>query len=104
MVADAFYNEDLSSSDVYHRDGDKTNNRIDNLLVGDRSDSIHNAQIHGKYVSSRQKEVTVVETGKSYKSIKECSEDIGVNQSTISKCLNYDFYGNRKGLHFEPAD
>lgn len=104
LVAEAFMEESLNNKDIFHDDGNKLNNRIDNLIVGDRADSINNARVHGRYESRRQKGLIVVETGKTYKSIKECSDDIGINQSSISKCLNYDFYGNKKGLHFKQAD
>lgn len=52
----------------------------------------------------RNRKILVVETGKVYNTIRECSEDIGVNPSTVCKCLNYPFYGNRKGLHFKYTD
>ena len=103
IVAEAFLKENLDDKDVYHIDCDKTNNRIDNLLVGERSNSIHNAKEHGLYESKRKKPLIVVETGKAYDSITECSKDIGINSTTISKCLNYEFYGNRGNLHFKSA-
>ena len=104
LVAEAFYNIGLGEANAYHRDGNKLNNRIDNIEIGDRSDAIKNACANGCFHSTRRKKLMVVETGKIYNSIRECSEDTGINPSTISKCLNYDFYGNRQGLHFVAVD
>ena len=104
LVAEAFYEEDLSYRAVLHRDCDQRNNDICNLFVGDQSDVIINSYSKLKRVPYNKRRIRVVETGEVFDSIRECSDAIGVNCSTISKCLNYSFYNNRSNLHFELLD
>lgn len=87
LVADAFLDEEYGKPCVGYIDGNKRNNRVDNLER-----------------KRRNKRIRVIETGEIYNSISECSEAIGMNKATISKCCNYDFYSNAKGLHFEAVD
>lgn len=87
LVADAFLDEEQGKPCVGYIDGNKRNNRIDNLER-----------------RRCNKKIRVVETGEIYNSISECSKAIGMNKATISKCCNYDFYNNTKGLHFEAVD
>lgn len=87
LVADTYLGEDPTKPRIKYIDGNKHNNRPDNIEL-----------------KSRGKKIRVVETGEVYDSISECSKVIGINKSTISKCCNYDFYNNRQGLHFEAVD
>lgn len=87
LVADAFLDEKPGKPCVGYIDGNKRNNRIDNLER-----------------RRCNKKIRVIETGEVYNSIRECSKAIGINEATISKCCNYDFYNNTKGLHFEALD
>lgn len=87
LVADTYLEKDPARPRIGYIDGNKRNNRPDNIER-----------------RSRGKKVRVVETGEVYNSISECGEAIGMNLSTISKCCNYDFYSNKKGLHFETID
>lgn len=87
LVADAFLDEEPGKPCVGYIDGNKRNNRVDNLER-----------------KRRNKRIRVIETGEIYNSISECSEAIGMNKATISKCCNYDFYSNAKSLHFEAVD
>lgn len=87
LVADTYLENDPTKPYIKYIDGDKHNNRPDNIER-----------------RSRCKKIRVVETGEIYDSISECSKAIGMNKSTISKCCNYDFYNNSKGLHFEAVD
>lgn len=87
LVADTYLDKDPSKSCIRYIDGNKHNNRPDNIER-----------------RSRGKRIRVVETGEVYNSISECSKSIGMNKSTISKCCNYNFYNNNRGLHFEAVD
>lgn len=84
LVADTYLGEDPTRPRIRYIDGNKHNNRPDNIEL-----------------RSRGKKIRVVETGEVYDSISECSKAIGMNIATISKCCNYSFYNNMKGLHFE---
>ncbi len=87
LVADTYLEDDPNKPYIRYINGDKHNNRPDNIER-----------------RSRGKKIRVVETGEIYNSISECSKAIGMNKATISKCCNYDFYNNTKGLHFEAVD
>lgn len=84
LVADVFIPEENGKNAIGYIDGNKRNNRADNLKR-----------------KRSNKRIRVVETGEEYESISDCSKSIGMNKSTISKCCNYDFYKNERGLHFE---
>ena len=105
LVAKTFCGYRPYGYEAYHLDCDKLKNVADNIAWGSRSDVIKNAYRNGRLKPYRCKRIRVVETGKVYSSIGECSNDISLNPSTISKCLNYpDIYNNRYGYHFETLD
>ena len=86
LVAEAYLYGDLEHSYIEQIDNNKRNVRADNL------------KLKPKRIGKRAK---VPATGKIYDSIKDCSRDLGVSASTISKCLNYKFHRNQYGYHFE---
>lgn len=106
LVAEAFIEEsDRDGSLVTHKDNDINNNVVDNLEYSTRSRIIKRSYDEGRKVPrNKGRRILVVETGKIYNSIAECSRDIGLSKSSISKCLNYRFYNNRLGYHFEEVD
>lgn len=102
LVAGAFRGGLKPGEEVYHKDGNRSNNNIYNLEIGTRSDSVRRSyETKSPY---QQKQILVVETGEIYNSIQECSEATGVPASTISKCANYEFCNNRAGLQFRHVD
>lgn len=86
LVAEAYIDGDLEHSYIEQIDNNKRNVRANNL------------KLKPKRIGKR---VKVLETGEVYDSIKECSKEVGLSVSTISKCLNYDFHSNKYGYHFE---
>lgn len=92
LIASNFFNEDLNEYDVKHKDRNKLNNRVDNLRLKKR------------YGSRNKKRIRVVETGEVYESITECSKDLGVSISVISKMINGCCFGSKTGYHFEVVD
>ena len=89
LVAESYLDGDIEHSYITHIDGDKRNIKATNL----------------KLKPKRQgRRIKVLETGDIYDSIKECSRELHVSPSTISKCLNYNFYRNIYGYHFEEVN
>lgn len=86
LVAESYLDGDAKHSYITHADGNKRNVKANNLRLKNKKSG---------------KKVKVLETGMIYDSISECSRDMGISTSTISKNLNYAFYHNRYGFHFE---
>lgn len=101
LVADAFNESSDSYLDVIHKDGDKSNNNINNLEYCNRSDIIKHTYLNGRKQLHRMKKVRCIETGEEFESIVECSKVTGINKSTISKCINNPYLSSREGYHFE---
>lgn len=99
VIAETFLGEH-PGMDVRYRDLDPLNVCVDNLEWCTRSELISDAYKRGTKNPYQSISVRVVETGKVYDTITECSEDTGCARSEICKYLK----GKRphvKNLHFE---
>ena len=81
-------------------DGDKSNNRIDNLEFCTRQENIQHAFRTGLSHGSRKKAVRIIETGEEFDSTNECAIAIGADRTQIKDCL-HGKCKTYKGLHFE---
>ena len=99
IIAETFLGEH-PGMDVRHKDNDRTNNRVDNLYWTTRKETINDAFRSGSKKPPRQIPVKVVETGKVYESIRECSRDTGCDPSEIRKQIDGRIR-HVKGLHFK---
>ena len=100
LVAETFLGPRPEKHDVNHKDGNKLNNRVDNLEYCTRSENVAHAYKNGlnKLTSS----VKIVETGETYNSINECARAIDGSSKNIALCLNPKYQRNtHKGYHFE---
>lgn len=88
MVASAFVRGWRPRTQVMHFDGDKSNNRVDNLRV--RSRRFYPEDVRIRHY--RGQSVRIVETGEIFRSIRDCARKIGGDYSTIYQCLK----GKRK--------
>lgn len=107
LVAEAFVDGCEPGLDVNHKNGDKTDNRRDNLEWCTRRDNVKHAFAIGlakghkpPNAGTPPKQVRIVETGQVYESQAECARAVGGSVGAISQCL----HGARKkhhGYHYE---
>lgn len=101
MVAETWIDNPNNYREVNHINGDKSDNRVENLEWTTRSENICHAYRTGLR-KAKGTPIRIVETGEVFESIQECARRIGGYQSAISTCLA----GKRSthhGYHFEYA-
>ena len=82
---------------VDHKDGNKQNNKVDNLQW---ITSGENSTLAAKAGLYKPKPVRIKETGEIFRSIQECADTIKAKPSNISNCLSKG-YRSVKDMHFE---
>ena len=109
LVAEAFLPNPDKKPQVNHIDGNKKNNRLDNLEWVTASENMKHSYDSKIRVPHQERPVRIVETGEIFKSVKECAEKIEGHDCDISRCLRQStakglMQANgytHKGLHFE---
>ena len=96
LVAEAFIPNPDNLPCVDHIDGNKLNNKVENLQWISYSDNTRKACI-GK--DRRPKPVICIETGKVYKNIKEANKDLHIPEAVLSAVVRGE-YPSYHGLHF----
>ena len=107
LVAAAFCEKHYDDTEVAYRDGDRKNLDADNLDWWRRDDINRRTYIRNgreKRPGRKMRAIKVLETGEIFESITEASKELNLSLSTISKCLNYPYYNNRMGYHFEEIE
>ena len=103
MVADKWIDNPNQYKEVNHINGNKDDNRVENLEWTTRSENMRHAFRTGlKKGYAKGTPVRIVETGETFESISECARRIGGDQGNISRCLAGKASTHR-GYHFEYA-
>ena len=97
LVADTWIDNPNHYKEVNHINGDKDDNRVENLEWVTHSQNMRHA---GRTGLIKGTPVRIVETGEVFESITECARRIGGSQANISHCLA-GRHSTCRGYHFE---
>lgn len=89
LVAAAFLPNPCGKSEVNHKDGDKTNNALNNLeWVTPSENQRHSRRVLGNWTGPPKKPVLCTDTGVVYQSAHDAARALGVSQGSISNVCN----------------
>lgn len=99
LVAETWLDNPNHYREVNHINGDKSDNRVENLEWTTRGENIRHAYRTG-LKKAEGTPILIVETGEIFESISECARRIGGYHQHISKCLAGK-QSTHRGYHFE---
>lgn len=99
MVAETWIDNPNNYEEVNHINGDKDDNRVENLEWTTRSQNNRHAWRTGLNKGSSTP-IRIVETGEIFESLSECARRIGGTRGHITDCLA-GRQSTHRGYHFE---
>lgn len=99
LVAETWIDNPNHYPEVNHINGDKTDNRVENLEWVTHSENMRHAYRTGLN-KAEGTPIRIVETGETFESISECARRIGATHGQISNCLA-GRQSTCHGYHFE---
>lgn len=102
LVAETFDDGiiDRTNLDVIHKDGNKMNNKLTNLIWGTRSETIRGTFLINKDQTHRVRKIRCVETGEIFDTQSDCSKKTGINIASINMNLKGRSKSTKNGYHF----
>ena len=99
LVAKAFIENPQNKPTVNHIDGNRKNNKFNNLEWSTYSENnLHSYRSNGRK-SALAVPIYCIETGKIYKRSYDASKDTGIPQSSINRCAN-GIFKSTNGTHW----
>ncbi len=102
LVAEAFIGQVGAGFEVNHIDGNKLNNRVENLEIVTPSQNVIHAYSLGLRKPTNKK-VRCIETGEVFDSYKAAAEHLGMSKQYVSMVMR-GVVSHAKGYHFEAVE
>lgn len=94
LVAEAFIGPRPENNDVMHIDGDRTNNRAENLCYGTRAENLHQMYEYGGKLKklSREDVLDIMNRLNRGEDYKDLAKEYGVNNAAVCHIKNKTVY------------